>query len=287
MTRKTPIGKAVSMPALILAGLFLLANLFAPAGLAVDLFDLDADTGPPPPGILADGGDRDPGPSAEPLLAGPLVYETSHDRPTALIRLPLVRQARDNTCGVACVQSLLRYAGPEFDLREDLLIPKVGTDESGTPVDGMVNFLNRVRLRGDTVAGEGDDAGTPIFTAEFAENLTVEDLIRHIDQGRPVICLFQAWSENAEGQYEIERDYRRIWASGHYAIAVGYDARRLYFMDPSTMGSYTYIPRDEFTARWHGVGDITEEGVERLERAGIIVTIPKPGYAPEEFFKIL
>ncbi len=285
MNRTPESRRAATLPAIFLAGLFLALYFFAAAGLAVDLFHPNADPDTEPsPGLEAEAEaeDRDPG-----LVADPLVHEISRERPEVLIRLPLVRQARDNTCGVACVQSLLRYAGPEFDLREELLIPKLGTDDSGTPIDGMVNFLNRVRLR-DGTGGEGvGNQGEPVLQAEFAENLSVEDLCRRIDLGQPVICFLQAWDDNPDGQYEISRDYARIWASGHYAIAVGYDARRIYFMDPSTMGTYTYIPRDELPARWHGVGDITEEGIERLEHSGIIVTIPNPRYAPEEFYKIL
>ncbi len=276
-------------PKRLRVGLFLVVvlNFTTVNCLAGDLFDLDLELSPPEVAAAAEE-------SATALVADPAVTEVSRARPAVLLRLPLVRQGRDNTCGVACVQSILRYAGPEFDLREELVIGRVGTDDSGTPVDGMVNFLNQVRLREATTpeatalaATGGGEREIPVIRAEFKENLTQEDLIRCLDAGAPVICLLQAWDENAEGLFEIRHDYDRIWASGHYAIAIGYDERRIYFMDPSTMGTYTYIPRDELDPRWHGVGDITEEGIERLEHAGIVITVPNPRYAPDEFFKIL
>lgn len=33
---------------------------------------------------------------------------------------------------------------------------------------------------------------------------------------------------------------------------IGYDLERFYFMDPSTLANYTYIPVQEFEDRWHG-----------------------------------
>ncbi len=198
-------------------------------------------------------------------------------QPSRMIHVPLVRQGRANTCGVACVQSILRYAGYEFDVREELLLEPLRVDESGTPIAGMLEVLNRVRRPGDEA---------PV-RAEARENMTLADLERSIDSGRPVICLIQAWQTNAGGNYELQYDYSREWEAGHYVIAVGYDWERIYFMDPSTMGAYTYIPRAELDARWHGAGEATADGFERLEHAGIVVTVTDPRYTPCGFYKML
>jgi len=46
-------------------------------------------------------------------------------------------------------------------------------------------------------------------------------------------------------------DWSQDWEDGHYVVGIGYDSNNIYFMDPATMGNYTYIPVDEFLARWH------------------------------------
>ena len=69
-------------------------------------------------------------------------------KPDKLIPVPLMRQGRDYTCGVACVQALLRYAGYAFDVREDILLAPLGTTpEDGTPLSGIVDFLNQYKVR--------------------------------------------------------------------------------------------------------------------------------------------
>lgn len=198
--------------------------------------------------------------------------------PEKILYVPLVRQGRDYTCGVACVQSLLRYAGYEFGIREELLLEGLRVDASGTPIAGMVDFLNNARRSGENSA---------VARATVRENMTMPELMQSIDSGSPVICLIQAWQTNASGEYELRYDYSRVWSSGHYAVAIGYDAERIYFMDPSTTGTYTFIPRAELDARWHGAGEMTPDGIQRLEHTGIVVTIPNPRYTPHGFYKIL
>ncbi len=220
-----------------------------------------------------------PAPAGTPLARGGALWEVSRARPAVLLPVPLVRQGRDNTCGVSCVQAILRYAGYEFDSREDTLAVELGTAEDGTPLQGMVDALNRA-------SRPEVEGGGRVLSAEARENMTVADLIRAVDAGRPVICLLQAWRLDDAGLYPLRTDYAGVWDSGHYAVAVGYDAERVYFMDPSTLGNYTYIPRDELDARWHGAGEATKEGIERLEHAGIVVTVAAPRYFPCEFYKL-
>lgn len=210
------------------------------------------------------------------------IWESTTARPTRLIPIPLIRQGRDNTCGVACVQALLRYAGYAFDVREGILDRLLDVPESGASMKAMVAFMNHVRRPSES----GKDGGGVLF-ATLRENLTLADLIQAVDSGTPVICLIQAWRTNEAGDYEIDHKYSGKWDSGHYVVAVGYDGERVYFMDPSTAGNYTYIPRNELDARWHGLGDITPDGVEFFEHAGIVVRIDNPQYSPGEFYKIL
>ena len=54
---------------------------------------------------------------------------------------------------------------------------------------------------------------------------------------------------------------------GHYSVVVAVDASFVYLMDPSTLGHYTFIARDEFDARWHDV-----DGVTPVWHLGIVTT---------------
>jgi hypothetical protein len=61
-------------------------------------------------------------------------------------------------------------------------------------------------------------------------------------------------------------------------VLVGYDARELYFMDPSTSDHYAYVPVSEFVARWH---DVLTGSNEKIEHATIFVrSSARPAPAP-------
>ncbi|NLC40190.1 MAG: hypothetical protein GX763_04635 [Clostridiaceae bacterium] len=191
--------------------------------------------------------------------------------PTVLIEMPLVRQATRYSCGVACAQSILRYAGNDFDVREDNLISALGAnDEDGTNYKKIVELLNTKSHYTDSTK----DGNENKITAEPEFELTIADLCAYLDQGKPVICAIQAWSYLTISEYKLEYD------SGHYVIAIGYDSENIYFMDPSTSGNYAYIPRDEFAARWH---DVDEEGP--AEQFGIVITI-EADYDKDLVYKI-
>lgn len=182
-----------------------------------------------------------------------------------ILRLPLVRQSTGYTCGIACVQSILRYAGYDFDIREDKLAEILQANpEEGTEYRSIVEYLNSVRYS----AEEKDSSmisrdGVQVFKAEARENISLEQLITFINEGRPVICALQAWGNPGE-----TGDYSDVWNEGHYVIAAGYDDKNIIFMDPSTMGSYAYIPKTEFMTRWHD-----EDSNSRLNHFGIIATL--------------
>lgn len=59
-----------------------------------------------------------------------------------------------------------------------------------------------------------------------------------------------------------------------------YDDENFLFMDPSTMGACTYIPKEELTSRWHD-----EDSRARLNHFGIIVTLASD-YDQIKCFKI-
>jgi predicted double-glycine peptidase len=82
------------------------------------------------------------------------------------------------------------------------------------------------------------------YNVQVLKDMKLDDLKKWLDAKKPVLCLIQAWPER-------KVDYKNDWDDGHYVVAIGYDERNVYFMDPSTLGNYTYIPVAEFLDRWH------------------------------------
>lgn len=182
-----------------------------------------------------------------------------------LMKFPLYRQAASHTSGVSCVQSILRYAKYDFDIREDNLGIALGTDEkNGTNPEMMVGFLNAVRL---------DETERKYFDAKFKKHMTVSDLVKEIKNDHPVICEMQAWEKDKNGDYSMKHDYSKKWKGRHWALAVGYDEYNIIFMDPSTSGSYTYIPKSRLAQRWHARDLDKNNKPMNVINGGIIVDI--------------
>jgi predicted double-glycine peptidase len=146
--------------------------------------------------------------------------------PANIIRIPMTRQATNYTCGVAALQSVLMFYGDEF-LESDLAKLLKANPQEGTAYAEMKRF--------------SESKG---YNVQVYKDMKVSDLKKLLDAGKPVICLIQAWPER-------KVNYKTDWDDGHYVVAIGYDDGNVYFMDPSTLGNYTYIPTDEFLVRWH------------------------------------
>lgn len=175
-----------------------------------------------------------------------------------IIRVPLTRQATDHTCGVASLQSILFYYG--IEVREDLLAQELGTTvDSGTPYQNIVSYA---QSRG--------------FNVSVRLHMTLNDLKSLIDQDQPVLVPIQAWMNPLIDWSTYDE--------GHYVVVIGYDPGNIIFMDPSTLGHYTYIPNDEFMVRWHD----QESDNNKLDQFGIIMT--KAGserYNPDSVIRML
>lgn len=173
-----------------------------------------------------------------------------------LIKVPLTRQATDYTCGAAAVQSVIGYYGT--NVREEALAKELRTNSIiGTQYKNIVGYAQR----------HG-------YKSSVYKNCTIAALEKLIDTGSPVICLIQAWPER-------KVNYAKDWEDGHYVVAVGYDHDNVYFMDPCTLGKYTFIPRNEFLSRWHDT-----DGKERLMHFAMTVTKPKPAHNPDEISRL-
>lgn len=171
--------------------------------------------------------------------------------PINLIRLPLTRQATCYTCGASALQSILAYYGHDYN--EDELARKLKSNfQQGTAYKRIYDYAQKLG-----------------FKAEIYKEMTLVQLKEKIDKKLPVICLIQAWSEHP-------KNYRDDWADGHYVVAVGYDERNIFFMDPSTLGNYTYIPEGEFLERWHDT-----DGKEKLKHFGMSVWQDEATYSAD------
>lgn len=211
-----------------------------------------------------------------------------HQRGLAyFLPVPLIRQSRNFTCGAAAVQSIFHFWGDEF--REGQLARLLSSNpDTGTSVSEILKLVRTLnRLKGKerkeiflTPAHdetEGIAASTDIeflnkhskyktriflglkdrneiknvalFGRERDESISVAGMDFHaleteLRKGLPVVVLLQAWPDKPP------EDWSQVWDHGHYAVVIGYDRNNIYFMDPSTTGNYSYIPRDEFLLRW-------------------------------------
>lgn len=128
--------------------------------------------------------------------------------------------------------------------------------------DTLAKELKANPAEGTSYRAMADFAASKKYHVETKTGMTLEDLRRFLDDRTPVIVLIQAWADSPV-------DYSTDWADGHYAVAIGYDMENVYFMDPSSLGNYTYLPNREFLDRWHD-----EDKGEWLDHFGMIVTRP-------------
>ena len=182
--------------------------------------------------------------------------ETDEKGKCKLIKLPLYRQSHNFTCGVACVSSVLRYAGYDFDTREDRLLWELeATPENGTNYLKIADYLESVRTEDfpntQVIATEVVCVDYASNEADFGHTDSLLSQLREaLDNDSPVICAIQAWNDDGDYQAKTEDD-------GHYVVLIGYqkdtekDTYIYYFMDPSTAGSYAYLTEEEFILRWH------------------------------------
>ena len=145
--------------------------------------------------------------------------ETDEEGNYKLLEVPLYRQGHNFTCGVSCVASVLRYAGYDFDTREDrLLLELAATPENGTNYMKIAEYLNAVRIEGFP--------NTPVFATEIVctdyaldeHDLALSDRLLSqfraaLDDDTPVICVIQAWKDDGDYTTRTEDD-------GHYVVLV-------------------------------------------------------------------
>jgi len=165
-----------------------------------------------------------------------------------ILKFPELRQTYTWDCGVCALQSILEYYG--LDVRESVIMKLAKTTKGGTSATGIKRVIKKYGL--DFTAGQ----------------MTVAQIKKYLDKKTPVILLVQAWSDK-------KVDWEKDWADGHYVDAIGYDKKRIYFEDPSSV-LRTYLTYKEFEKRWH---DGSVKGRKYIHW-GIAVFGKKPKYNP-------
>lgn len=173
--------------------------------------------------------------------------------------VPLCHQSMDFSCGAACVMAMFFYWLPDdypYEYESDMW-DELGTSGDGTEPGDMVRFMNDNGLEAENVTG-----------------VEWDELVVMLDDG-PVILCFQAWLGRRVA------DWRTQWDDGHYAILVGIDANNAYMMDPSTHGSYTWLPIKELKHRWHDVD------VRSTPKSKFAIRVSGPGEPVQDFPEML
>jgi predicted double-glycine peptidase len=173
-------------------------------------------------------------------------YGDSVPLPDNLVRVPLVQQSQDFSCGAAATLLLLRYWSVDGYAR---------ADESA-----LYEALHTTRTRGTEPGPIADLLCRYGLHAEYRSgDVSVHDLERAVNTKEPPIVDLQAWSDH-------NATWRETWDAGHYVVMVGYDPQRLYFADPSraTPGGYAFLERTELDDRWHDLTGANDEQVHRM-----------------------
>ena len=192
-----------------------------------------------------------------------------------MLDFPRLRQVHSYDCGAIVVQAILEYYGK--DIREDKIMKYAGTKKSGTQIRNISIVLKKYGLK--TIAGK----------------LTISQVKKYLDKGHPVILALQAWDERNKDWGDLKKetefykkkniakkDWENDWKDGHYAVAIGYDKKKMYFEDPGLVLK-EYLSFDELMKRWHDVGGKKNKGKKYIHY-GIVVYGKKKIYDGRKVF---
>ncbi|MDQ3341157.1 MAG: C39 family peptidase [Myxococcota bacterium] len=160
-----------------------------------------------------------------------------------MIELPNTVQATGHTCGAAALLSICAYYG-RGPSTEAEIVADMGFGEDGSDPAHVLRATLRYGLH-----------------AREYRPMTAHQLARCLDRGRPVLMMLQAWPVTAP-----VTGFASVWDSGHWVVAIGYDARGVYFEDPSLEDARGFLSHEALDERWH---DIEGPEERRVHRYGI------------------
>ena len=168
-----------------------------------------------------------------------------------IIQFPQFRQTFNWDCGAKVLQEMLVYYG--LDIREKKIIKKSGMTKKGMRISEMKRCARIFDLKAKS------------------KKMTIQEIIKHIDKGIPVIILLQAWARKKNVEWG------KGWRYGHYVVAIGYDKSKIYFEDPAISGR-AYLTHEELKERWH---DKFPDG-KKFINYGIIIYGKNPAFDPKK-----
>lgn len=173
-----------------------------------------------------------------------------------ILDFPVIRQSTLDTCSCASVQSCLCFFG--FNHREGQIRSLMHVEKNTQEVHPrkIVRALKHFGLKA------------------IYKKMSIEDVIKSIENERPVIINLQAWFKSKNPDYSLDND-------GHYAVAIGFcrKKRRIIFSDPASFHK-TYLSWEELEKRWHDGNKQDSNGklVWDYDHMGIVVWGKKPSY---------
>lgn len=165
-----------------------------------------------------------------------------------ILHLPKIVQTHSYDCGAAALRAVAHYWGVGPDREGDFIKACETSKKLGTDPTDIIKAAKKMGLK-----------------AGAKEHMSLEELMRFIDEGKPVICAVQAWGE--------EEDYEEL-TSGHYVVACGYDEKFVFFEDPSVKGDKErgHMAHEDFMRRWVDV----DRKKNVLTAFGIVVWLDAP-----------
>ena len=149
-------------------------------------------------------------------------------------------QETDYTCGAAALRSICAYygCGPRSEAE---IVADMGFGEDGSDPAHVLRAASRYGLH----------------LREY-RLMTARQLARCLDRGRPVLMTLQAWPDAPP-----LTGFASVWDSGHWVVAIGHDARGVYFADPSLADARGFLTHEALDERWHDIEGPDEQHVQR------------------------
>lgn len=155
--------------------------------------------------------------------------------PKGAIRLPIIKQETETSCGAAVLMSILRYWNTAKEIKSENELRKIlKTNKYGTKSKKIIEIAHKFGLN-----------------AKGSFDNKINDIKEAIKNGLTPIVTIQAWPEGQE-------DY-----CGHYVAAICVDEQNIYFMDPMVPG-YNYIDIKSFEENWYST-DYDDKNIAKCE----------------------
>ena len=152
--------------------------------------------------------------------------------PTAIkIALPNIVQQEGYTCGPAALAAIRAYYDAGSCEEETQVVDDMGlADDAGSDPRDVIRAVR----------------ASPGLEYKSWRSMTDKELRGCMDRGHPVMVMLQAWGDPKPPDYNG-------WGDGHWVVAIGYDAKGVYFEDPSLYCRRGFLTWTALSERWHDI----------------------------------